>query len=389
MLDRRKKLIFMLVVVGAALFLALFAAEVFIRVTQDYVTPKIIAERSLHFDGARFARHALAREEFVWYLNRKEGIRGAVINDKGYRGPAFPAHKAEGTVRIMIYGGSAVFDMKAPENKDWPRQVEGLLRERGYPVEVINAGVPGHASSDSVGRLFAEGHLFEPDVVVLYNAWNDIRTFRSDEPLLRQAPESRFDPRVSYTGWLDEALCNTSQLYVRLRGRYFNAKYNIGVEGARGYGELGDDISDVALRQYRLNLQLFVDTARNTGAIPVLMTQGRLVAPDNDEAARSRIGYDLPKLTHEGLVRAYEDTDRITREVAESKDAPLIEASVLAGRADLFYDHVHTTPEGSAELARLTADGLEPVVNTVLAGAAPGAGHQAGAAPARPARGDG
>jgi hypothetical protein len=168
---------------------------------------------------------------------------------------------------------------------------------------------------------------------------------------------------VTYQGLTDRLLCNSSQLYVRLRSRYYKWKHDVGIEGAQGGGPLTDTITDEALQQYRLNLQLFVDTARNIGSEPILMLQARLVTDDNTAAERAKIGYRIPMLTHSALVAAFKQADRITREVAEEKQVPLIDAStVMTGRRGLFYDHVHTTEGGSQALAQLAAAALQPLL---------------------------
>ncbi len=73
----------------------------------------------------------------------------------------------------------------------------------------------------------------------MYNAWNDIKYFAFKETLLRWRKASRrlYDPRVNYNGMIDKMLCGSSQLYVRLRPRHYNRKFNIGFEGATTKGE--------------------------------------------------------------------------------------------------------------------------------------------------------
>ena len=44
--------------------------------------------------------------------------------------------------------------------------------------------------------------------------------------------------------------------------------------------------SAYALRKYRLNVELIVDTCRNIGASPILLTQATLVSPNNSAAER-------------------------------------------------------------------------------------------------------
>ncbi len=64
------------------------------------------------------------------------------------------------------------------EGADWPHLVEQYLKEKGLSnVEVINGGIPGLPSFDSMGRLFSDGWTLNPDYVINYEAWNDIYCF--------------------------------------------------------------------------------------------------------------------------------------------------------------------------------------------------------------------
>ena len=216
----KKKLVFSLTIAGISVCLAMALGEIYVRARYDFVTPDLLRRRSLQYTGSIFSRNVFPPEEQIVYGNDDSRVKW-FINERGYRRKNFAVPKLPGTTRIIFYGGSAVFNSKIwEEEKDWPHRVEEALKERGFSqVEVINAGIPGHASFDSVGRLFAEGHLFDPDYVVLYNAWNDIKYFKSGEPLLRRFgpyDEPR-GPHLNYQGRTDRFLCAHSQLYVYLR----------------------------------------------------------------------------------------------------------------------------------------------------------------------------
>ncbi len=190
-LSFKKKISFTLILMLAAALLALAISELYVRRTSKlgYVTPEILKDRSVQYSPSLFARHVFPQKDLRAYGG--EGLNGSIvyhINEKGYRGHNFEVNKPAGRVRIIFYGGSSVFDIWMPEDEDWPHKVERILNEDGFPqIEVINAGVPGHASFDCFGRLWSEGHIFRPDYVVFCGAWNDIKKhFRSAEPLLRQ-----------------------------------------------------------------------------------------------------------------------------------------------------------------------------------------------------------
>ena len=91
-----------------------------------------------------------------------------------------------------------------------------------------------------------------------------------------------------------------------------------------------------------------MDIARNIGAVPILMIEGRLVTPDNSEADKRRISYDYVLLTHEALCRAFARQDEIIHEVAKAKRVQVIDpSSLLNGKSDLFANHIHLNDKGS------------------------------------------
>lgn len=339
---------------------AFVLAEIYVRMFEDYVVPPPWqAERSLAYAPAVFARHVFPAE-----LQTKSEIPNIVyrINSLGYRGEDFAFEKPEGTLRIIFYGGSSVFDPWCTEGEDWPHQVGANLRAAGFVnVETINAGIPGHATFDAVGRLFTEGYLLRPDYVVLSDSWNDIKYFREDKPILRTLKplDADADPRVRYNNWLDRLLGNYSQVYIRLRRGYYNWKLNLGPEGHIEEVEPSDSFGTLGPAQYRLDVAAFVDIARDAGIEPILMIEPRLVEPDNSPAELERIYFQYVGLTHEGLVAAYQRTDDILREVAAEKKVMLIEASSsITGRDEFFVDHVHLTKPGADELGRIVAAAL-------------------------------
>ncbi|MCL5958839.1 MAG: SGNH/GDSL hydrolase family protein [Chloroflexi bacterium] len=362
---------------------AFTAGEMLLRLTRPYATPETVRNSSLQYEPTLFSRHAFpqgGQNVPFW-----DGDGSVVINRRGYRGRDFAVPKPEGTVRIVFLGGSAAFDIFAPEGKDWPRLVEQDLRSRGFQrVEVVNAATPGHATWDSLGRLYAEIWMFQPDYVVIYEAWNDIKYFRwlnPDQSLLRSyrpaVPANDMsmlvgNPYMYYTSDLDRLLSH-SQLYVRLRWRYLQWGIgNIGLEGVQRTADdwpidkeepYADSYSEWGPRQFQLNLSLLAEAARSIGATPVFLTQARLSVASNGEADRKRIGYDLVGLSHHALVRAFADTDRAILAVAREKGVPVLDLSgMFSGQSELFHDEVHTTTAGSEALARATADFLAGIL---------------------------
>lgn len=362
---KRKKPIIFLVYLVISFFVAFLLGEMLVRKFSKtgYMTPEILKNLSLQYEGSIFSRTVFPRKE-----QNVKGGNGAYlhINSKGYRGRDFEVVKPKGMVRIIFYGGSSVFDINVSEGKDWPHRVEDILKSRGFSnIEVINAGTPSHASFDSLGRLFAEGHIFSPDYVVLYNAWNDIKYFRTDEPILRffKPYIESLDPLLNYQNSIDRFLCEHSQLYVRLRTRYYSWRLKRTDQGIEPAGEYLDKVSDLQLTQYKLNLEMFIDLARNIGCIPILMTQARLVTENNIGSQKSLIHYQSAKLTHQAIYESFKKADDIIKDIAKRKNVYLIDASrELTGKAEYFRDEVHTTEKGSEEVAKIVAEAFEKIL---------------------------
>lgn len=347
-----------------AVVLALGIGEAYIRLRFPPYTMPI----SIQYDPALFARSVFPQETQISTL--EDGSVRWPINSLGYRDlDEFTVEKPSGVTRIVILGGSSVFDPYVWGEDDWPHRVERDLQEAGHDVEVINAGVPKHATFDSVGRLYSEIWTLEPDYIVLYQCWNDTKYFTklsSDQSLLRTfkpLDERSADPFAGCVNKVECFLVNHSQLFLWLRIRLLLWRYDVGPEGVVEERPTRDDIGDMGPAQYKLNLQTFVDVSRNIGATPILTKQARLVAADNTPEEQRRIHYEYTGLTHDALLDAFAACDTATDEVATEKDVQVIDLSAeFSGQPELFADQVHLTDEGSQAIAAAVADYMDDVL---------------------------
>lgn len=364
--------------VGAALTLEIYL-RYFHETGVDHLwagayTPRSIREGSLQYRPTSYARHIFPATAQVIRF----GDHLVSVNKKGYRGQDFTVKKPPGTIRIMIYGGSSVFGADQADGNDWPSLVQKYLNNDGVlNVEVINAGIPGHATADSVNRLMLEGHYFEPDFIVGYHGWNDIKHFGMPQPLIREMLPLRQNPLLYYQNGVDEFLSEISQIYVRLRQKYWFWRMGMGDEGATrdwrmeelGHWKVQDIIEapernafgfyDYSPEQLRITTQAFIDIARIINAEPILVLEARLVAPENSDQEREKLGYHYVKLDHAGLVEAYRRVDTVLKQVAQENDVLLIPAAVeIAQDLDNFVTSVHVTSKGAEAVARAVARAL-------------------------------
>ena len=100
-------------------------------------------------------------------------------------------------LRILALGDSLTAGYGLPAEDSFPAQLERALRERGYAVEVLNAGVSGDTTTGGLARLdwaLAE----EPDAVILALGAND--GLRAIDPALTRDNLDRILTRLGERG---------------------------------------------------------------------------------------------------------------------------------------------------------------------------------------------
>ena len=99
------------------------------------------------------------------------------INAEGLRDetPHSPS-AGPGQIRILLLGSSFTFGDGNEYEKEWPVLVEGLLKQGGYDVEVVKAGVEGYNTRQEVQNLERLVPEYHPDLVLVAFLPNDLFT---------------------------------------------------------------------------------------------------------------------------------------------------------------------------------------------------------------------
>lgn len=99
------------------------------------------------------------------------------INSLGFRGDEFTREKPARTVRIACLGASTTFCAESSSNATtWPQRLQDKL-QAAFPdvrIEVINAAVGGYVAADNVKVLEHRVLPLDPDLVIYYEANNEI-----------------------------------------------------------------------------------------------------------------------------------------------------------------------------------------------------------------------
>lgn len=140
---------------------------------------------------------ALAPHHYqIYYPTPNYRHAGTVHNSLGFRGSEISRVKPPGVFRIVLVGGSSTYDTSIPDNNQTfaSKLSDALKNTYQYKhVEVINAGVPGYTSWESLINFEFRVLDLSPDLVVYYEAVNDVHArfvlpsaYRADNGGLRQ-----------------------------------------------------------------------------------------------------------------------------------------------------------------------------------------------------------
>lgn len=278
------------------------------------------------------------------------------LNEHGFRGPDYTFDKPPGTLRIVVFGGSAAFCYHAAgREKSWPGALELKLGQRlEMPVEVINLGLPGFDAFNSKINYLCFGRAFNPDAIIVYHTWNDMKRFRG----LATRP---YRPRA----WVpDKPLWQRIARATQLgrRGREFYWKVaKVRLENIYSADEQTGALHDrpVAGQALEWERQNFVDLANlalSDGVLPVLVTQASLLARQTIEDPQVRLatapGYPTTGMTMPLIVDTLLTVSSIIKEVAQEKGAIFVDGyQAVPHDLEHMRDAVHLHDAGSEALA--------------------------------------
>ncbi|MFB6208061.1 MAG: SGNH/GDSL hydrolase family protein [Candidatus Nanohaloarchaea archaeon] len=161
----------------------------------------------------RYQPHPYLSYENTPNVNTSEFVH----NRYGFRGPNISQEKPDGTVRVALLGGSSTYSLGVESWKyDFARQLqEELQKKYDYQkIQVINAGVVGYTSWESLVNLEFKVLPLDPDLVVVYHGVNDVTA--------RLVDSSRY--RADNTGyrkvWGEGGSLTAQSTLIRLLGGY-------------------------------------------------------------------------------------------------------------------------------------------------------------------------
>jgi lysophospholipase L1-like esterase len=119
----------------------------------------------------------------VWRFRHPEYSVEYAINEEGFRKPASPALQSSSPGgRLLLLGDSFTFGQGVSYETTWGAIAEGLLRQRGLPLQLVNAGVQRMDTRSELLLLRELAPRYRPEAVVVGFLINDLYTNVPLEP---------------------------------------------------------------------------------------------------------------------------------------------------------------------------------------------------------------
>jgi hypothetical protein len=249
-------------------------------------------------------------------------------NSLGFRGKETTYAKPPGVFRIVTIGGSSVYGQsESCDAAVWSQRLEDHLNEANPArrIEVVNGGCFGYNSFENLVNLEFRMMDFQPDLVLLYEAINDMRCalWNAGGPVQNDNTQWRMPWPVDRPSKLESKL-EKSRTY--LFWRYYFTDYaaeraDIAFVAMKGWSKHMPDAywwdgppPELGFTTYRRNLEDMISVVEQGGAKFVIVTQA--LARYHLDGARSQALQ----------LSAFDRIQNIQREVAKERHVLVIES---------------------------------------------------------------
>ena len=215
------------------------------------------------------------------------------INNHGFRGDDFSVMKESGTYRIIMLGGSTMFGTGATSDfTTIPGYLQNMFEKNnsGINIEVINAGIQGADSISELNLIQNKLLQFSPDMIIIYDGWNDLRANHDSKQLLKNwnsvcdiGEKNNFDVVISLqplAGFGKKILTNQESEYMENGVDYSNKPL---INLLPTYEEYQKNLSKLNNCESSINLRNVFDEEIQ----PIYWDQGHVSDSGNEIIAKS------------------------------------------------------------------------------------------------------
>lgn len=302
-----------------------------------------------------------------------------VINAFGFRGSSMTTkEKQPGTYRIFFLGESTTESLVLSEEQSFPFRVERILSKQfpGKKFEALNAAMSGNIAADSLAIFLYKVIYYEPDLLVIMHAINDLRygTVPGFDPVER--PDYR---RNFYFAGFDEketenllkSLLKKSYFFQLIRkrivSRFAPSPVKLRYEALRRKHRslpFNEPEESRSLPDFIQHLENLIAVAKGRGIRVILMTEPSVYQEDLPEEIQSKLwmGYlEGPKLnlSDSFLFREMHRFNEAVQDLALRQAVEVIDLErEIPKTLEYFFDDVHFTEKGSQRAAQVISNYL-------------------------------
>jgi len=222
------------------------------------------------------------------------------INSLGFRGDEFSKTKPDKTYRIFMLGGSPMFGYGATSDEATiPGFTQKKIDEKdfGFDIEVINSGIQAADSNKELKLVEKRLVTFSPDLIIIYDGWNDLRSNVSPTELKENwkaiceiGKKNNFDVIISLqpiAGFGDKTLTKQELEYVKA-GKSYSKKPLI--ESLSVYQHYAKNLSEIKTCAKTIDLSNVFDNETGT----IYSDQGHVYDQGNAIVAKALYDAILP-----------------------------------------------------------------------------------------------
>lgn len=331
---------------GLGVLLSLWLGEGLLRLylTSQGLTPTCYAASVLMFQP-----HPVNGFELSPGFRLRSRVLSVSINAVGLRGAEVTPDKPPGTQRVALLGESAAFGYFVSDDECAAALVQERLRERGLAVEVLNGAVPSYDLRQLLVRYQERIRPLQPDVVVLYLGWNDLRQVSFEvEPTPGPPRPSAWERRLAQSslyGLVRYRLCPPSPQFVPSPSAPLT-------------------LTDAGKRRFEERLERLAELVAQTPARLVVCAQAMAAHPDAPADIRRELGASPER--RQQLIAWGGYLHETLQQFARRHGAPFVDAYVeIPPTYDYLGDAIHLTSLGEERLAALLEAALTPLLSPI------------------------
>lgn len=262
--------------------------------------------------------------------------------------------KPHGLLRINCIGASTTGNYIECDGQafSYPMELEKALKlGMGRAVEVNNCGQGGYNSADIMVRFALQVLDTQPDIVIIYHAYNDIRAYLTPE---FESDYSHVRRNLGENYWKFALASKVPYIPVKFLNYLFNLWLPGNIRNSLldqvTKGDFQPDLDPAkGLVTYQRNLQCIIDLCRCNGIQVVLSTYCHFL--------HDTIKKDPLHLLYRRIVT---EENNIMRHLAGKNELQLVDNAALVPQEEQYFvDSIHFTPEGMRMIASNMAKAID------------------------------